>query len=108
MKEKVNDFISAESHLIIEDWMVRKLNLSPRDAFVFAAIYAESKGEKGMFIGSMRVLAEASLMSIAITCTSLERLVNKGYVIQRTVDSEGIEVMSYRVDMDYVKYLVEN
>lgn len=90
--------IKNENYIVIQGFMRKELNLKGNDLLVYAIIYGFSQSNQGKFIGSRQYLADWCGCSIRTIQTSLNNLVDLGYILKDEYYDNGIKYCDYCIN----------
>ena len=94
--------IKDTNYFVVSHWMTSKLGLTGNELLTYAVVYGFTQDGDTRYLGSSKYLVEAIGCSKNTAIQSLDRLVEKGFVI-KTVDTiNGVNFNRYQVNMEAV------
>lgn len=97
--------VICKHYIVVEDWMIEKLHLFPKEVFVFATLYAFTKSDCGMFTGSVSQLASLSFSSKAQVSTTVNKLIGEGVIVRGECIIKGKKTLYYKVNTEKINPL---
>ena len=94
-----------ENYVVIQGWMVNKLNLSGNELMVYAIIYGFSQDGESEYEGSGKYLADSCNISRRSVSLILNSLTEKNYIIKSDYFQNGIKFCKYSVNFDFLSKL---
>lgn len=70
----------SNNHILIQDWMVSKLNLSGNNLLLYALIYGVSQDNQSKFTGSLKYICKRLNCSKPTAIKSLKFLIEKDFI----------------------------
>ena len=95
--------LKNNNHIVIDGWMINKLNLKGNELIVYALIYGFSQDGESEFYGSRTYIAEWCNSSLPTIDKALNNLVEKEYIFKRTESINNINLNRYKVNLQAVK-----
>ncbi len=94
--------IKDTNYFVVSHWMTSRLGLAGNELLTYAVIYGFTQDGDTRYLGSSKYLTEAIGCSKNTAIQSLDRLVEKGFII-KTVDTiNGVNFNRYQVNMEAV------
>lgn len=90
--------LKEDSYINIQSWMRTRLQLKGNELLVFAIIHGFSHDRESWFNGSCSYLSEWCGCSRQTIINTLQSLVNKNFIIKNEEFSNGIKLVSYKVN----------
>lgn len=97
--------LKDNNHIVIDGWMINKLNLKGNELIVYALIYGFSQDGESEFYGSRSYIAEWCNSSLPTVDKSLNDLVGKEYILKRTEIINNVTFNRYKVNLEVVNKL---
>ena len=97
--------IGNGNHIIIDGWMINKLNLKGNELIVYALIYGFSQDGQSEFYGSRSYIAGWCNSSLPTVDKALNDLIQKNYISKRTETINNISFNRYKANLGVVKKL---
>lgn len=97
--------LKNNNHIVIDGWMINKLNLKGNELIVYALIYGFSQDGESEFYGSRSYISEWCNSSLPTVDKALNDLVEKEYILKRTEIINNVTFNRYKVNLDVVKKL---
>lgn len=101
IQDKVNKD-NENKFVIIYDWMIKELELTKTEAYVYAIVYSFTKDGYGTFYASLETLAERVGSDKAYMSRTLNRLTEAGLLKKTTVRQPNGDMTSYEINKEYV------
>jgi len=89
------------NYILIQGWMVNRLNLSGNELMVYAVIYGFSQDEESKYEGSGRYIADSLGISRRAVFTILENLVKKGFLKKFDRFERNLKFCDYQANPEY-------
>lgn len=87
--------VNEENYILIQGWMINKLNLKGNELLVYAIIYGFSQDEESRFTGSLQYLADWTNSSKQGVMKNLKSLADKGYIEKTDRMINGVKFCEY-------------
>lgn len=95
---------NVNTYYIVYHWMQKNLGLKGADLIVYAIIYCFSHDGECEYSGSISYLCELSAMTKKTVISSLERLVDKGYVTKNEYRINNIKFCKYSICLEKLDF----
>lgn len=89
--------IKDENFIMIQGWMVNRLNLKGNELIAYAVIYGFSQDGESMYTGSRRYLADWCGCSVKTVGNALASLVAKGLIAKHDKTVNGVHLCDYSI-----------
>ena len=85
-----------ENYIVIQGWMINKLNLKGNELLAYALIYGFSQNNDCEYTGSLNYISNALSCSKSTVSLVLKKLVEKGLIIKRTEFINDVAFCRYK------------
>lgn len=100
IQDKVNKD-NENKFVIIYDWMIKELELTKTEAYVYAIVYSFTKDGYGTFYASLETLAERAGSDKAYMSRTLNRLTEIGLLKKNVIRQPNGDMTSYEINKNY-------
>lgn len=94
-----------ENFIVIQGWMINRLNLAGKDLIAYAVIYGFSQDGESEFEGSFKYLSSLIGCSRPTGIKVINSLIEKGLIKKRVETLNGVTFNRYRATLPLVKKL---
>ena len=88
--------VKDENYIVIQGWMINRLNLKGNDLLIYALIYGFSQDGTTPFIGNVNYIADFVCCSKKTVKRSLDYLVNSELIIKEPYEINNVVFNKYR------------
>lgn len=88
--------VKDENYIVIQGFMINKLNLKGNELLIYAVIYGFSQTEEQVYSGSLQYLADWTNSTKQGVTKNLKSLVEKGFIIKNDKYINGVKFCEYR------------
>jgi len=89
------------NYILIQGWMVNRLNLSGNELMVYAVIYGFSQDEESKYEGSGRYISDSLRISRRAVTSILDNLVKKGFLKKYDRFERNLKFCDYQADPEF-------
>ena len=82
IKKSMKSKVVNENYIVIQGWMIKKLNLKGNELMIYAIIYGFSQLDEQRFTGSLQYLADWTNSTKQSVIKCLKSLINKNLIIK--------------------------
>jgi len=102
--EEFNGFVRNDNYIRVYGWMKNKLSLSGPELIIYACIYSYSQNGINEFGGKIDYLAEWAEISKSDTIKCLKTLLDKKFILKRSLILKQGLINFYRVNLKIFDY----
>jgi hypothetical protein len=97
----------SDNYIVVQGWMVDKLNLSGNELLTFALIYGFCQDKETEFKGSINYICTWLNCSRPTASKALKDLTEKSLLIKTEIYTNGVQFNTYKINLEGVKKLYE-